>query len=285
MQSRERQRRSDLRRASASANLSAPPGVPTVMLTSHRGALDRWNHHRHHGIVIRFGSDNLRAVPDVATKSRRRTSRARLLCNISKRSHITPVLRSLHWLPVRFRVEYKVLLFVFKAINGMAPAFLAELITVYQPARTLRSSEHTSLADCDWSYRKGFTMTEWWRFSGPDLCGSSPRRAATARPPPVCHRERDYHTDTITSLQSTRCILDQSSTTIRYGPRSRDGERKGRTGEKGRRQCGPFGVHQCPERVRGMSYRTDHTEGRPLRRIAPTKGEIKSRMSGCLSEN
>ncbi|KAJ8014459.1 hypothetical protein DPEC_G00040450 [Dallia pectoralis] len=49
-------------------------------------------------------------------------SAARLLCNISKRSHITPILRSLHWLPVRFRVEYKVLLFVFKAINGMAPA-------------------------------------------------------------------------------------------------------------------------------------------------------------------
>ncbi|XP_019908470.2 protein CBFA2T3 isoform X6 [Esox lucius] len=41
----ERQRRSDPRRASASANLSDPPRVPTVMLTSHRGAMDRWNHH------------------------------------------------------------------------------------------------------------------------------------------------------------------------------------------------------------------------------------------------
>ncbi|RXN31585.1 RNA-directed DNA polymerase from mobile element jockey-like protein [Labeo rohita] len=53
---------------------------------------------------------------------------ARLLSNTSKRSHISPVLRSLHWLPVRFRVEFKILMFVFKAINGLAPVYLAELL-------------------------------------------------------------------------------------------------------------------------------------------------------------
>ncbi|KAF7695156.1 hypothetical protein HF521_006879 [Silurus meridionalis] len=78
---------------------------------------------------------------------------ARLLSNTSKCSHITPVLRSLHWLPVQFRLEYKVLLFVFKAINGLAPAYLAELITVYQPARTLRSSGHTSLVIPKYKYK------------------------------------------------------------------------------------------------------------------------------------
>ncbi|GAA6104584.1 uncharacterized protein LOC116685831 [Tachysurus ichikawai] len=79
---------------------------------------------------------------------------ARLLSNTSKRSHITPVLHSLHWLPVRFRVEYKVLMFVFKAINGLAPAYLTELIKVYQPARSLRSSGHTSLITPKYSYQK-----------------------------------------------------------------------------------------------------------------------------------
>ncbi|KAI5085961.1 hypothetical protein C0J45_3263, partial [Silurus meridionalis] len=58
---------------------------------------------------------------------------------------ITPVLRTLHWLPVRYRVENKLLLFVFKAINGLAPAYLTELLTVYHPARTLHCSGHTSL--------------------------------------------------------------------------------------------------------------------------------------------
>ncbi|GAA6090791.1 uncharacterized protein LOC116685831 [Tachysurus ichikawai] len=79
---------------------------------------------------------------------------ARLLSNTSKRSHITPVLHSLHWLPVRFRVEYKFLMFVFKAINGLAPAYLTELIKVYQPARSLRSSGHTSLVTPKYSYQK-----------------------------------------------------------------------------------------------------------------------------------
>ncbi|XP_041805923.1 uncharacterized protein LOC121615606 [Chelmon rostratus] len=51
-----------------------------------------------------------------------------------------PALRALHWLPVRFRV-----LILFKAINGQAPAYIKELLAIYQPARTLRSSNHISL--------------------------------------------------------------------------------------------------------------------------------------------
>ncbi|RXN12193.1 RNA-directed DNA polymerase from mobile element jockey [Labeo rohita] len=79
---------------------------------------------------------------------------ARLLSDTSKRSHISLVLRSLHWLPVRFRVEFKILMFVFKAINGLAPVYLAELVVVYQPARTLRSSEHTALVMPKFNYKK-----------------------------------------------------------------------------------------------------------------------------------
>ncbi|XP_064869099.1 LOW QUALITY PROTEIN: protein CBFA2T3-like [Oncorhynchus nerka] len=60
----ERQRRSDLRRASTSAstsaNLTAPPRVPTVMLTSHRGTLCRRNPH-----MLESGNPNL------ATRSHR----------------------------------------------------------------------------------------------------------------------------------------------------------------------------------------------------------------------
>ncbi|KAI5613009.1 hypothetical protein C0J50_4251, partial [Silurus asotus] len=52
---------------------------------------------------------------------------AHLLFNTSKRSHITPVLRC---------------------------AYLAKLITVYQPARTLRSSGHTSLVIPNYKYKK-----------------------------------------------------------------------------------------------------------------------------------
>ena len=45
----------------------------------------------------------------------------------------------LHWLPVCYRTQYKLLLYVLKALNGLAPVYLKDLVTVYEPARTLRS--------------------------------------------------------------------------------------------------------------------------------------------------
>lgn len=65
---------------------------------------------------------------------------ARLLTGTKKRKHITPVLASLHWLPIRFRIDFKVLLIVFKILTGLAPLYLKELIQVRYPARALRSS-------------------------------------------------------------------------------------------------------------------------------------------------
>ncbi|XP_061086404.1 uncharacterized protein LOC133121220 [Conger conger] len=64
---------------------------------------------------------------------------ARLLTGKKKREHITPALTSLHWLPVRYRINLKILLFVFKAMNGLAPTYLSELLNMYTPARSLRS--------------------------------------------------------------------------------------------------------------------------------------------------
>ncbi len=45
---------------------------------------------------------------------------ARLLTGAKKHDHITPILASLHWLPVSFRIQFKILLIVFKALNGQA---------------------------------------------------------------------------------------------------------------------------------------------------------------------
>ena len=70
---------------------------------------------------------------------------ARLLTGHKKRDHITPILASLHWLPIRFRIDFKILLFVFKALNGLAPAYIAELLQCYTPARALRSADQLLL--------------------------------------------------------------------------------------------------------------------------------------------
>ena len=59
--------------------------------------------------------------------------------------HITPVLRNLHWLPVQSRITYKILLLTYKALNGMAPVYISELLHIYKPSRSLRSANQNLL--------------------------------------------------------------------------------------------------------------------------------------------
>ena len=70
---------------------------------------------------------------------------ARLVTRTRSSEHITPVLRRLHWLPVRQRITYKVLLLTYKALNGMAPKYIADLLQPYTPTRQLRSSSKNLL--------------------------------------------------------------------------------------------------------------------------------------------
>ena len=65
---------------------------------------------------------------------------ARLITLTKKRQHITPVLKSLHWLPVVTRVDFKVLLLIYMSLNRLAPQYVTDLLSEYQPPRMLRSS-------------------------------------------------------------------------------------------------------------------------------------------------
>ncbi len=64
---------------------------------------------------------------------------ARILTRTRKSEHITPVLRSLHWLPVTFRIDFKLLLLVYKSLNGLGPKYMSDMLTEYKPNRPLRS--------------------------------------------------------------------------------------------------------------------------------------------------
>ena len=68
-------------------------------------------------------------------------SAARLLTGSHRYNHITPILIQLHWLPVEQRIIYKIILLTFKALNGLAPQYIAEMISHYEPSRCLRSSK------------------------------------------------------------------------------------------------------------------------------------------------
>ena len=54
---------------------------------------------------------------------------ARILTRTPKIDHITPVLASLHWLPVK--ADFKVLLLTYKALHGLAPTYLSDLVLSY----------------------------------------------------------------------------------------------------------------------------------------------------------
>ncbi len=64
---------------------------------------------------------------------------ARVLTRSRKYDHITPILQSLHWLPIKFRISYKILLLAYKALNDLAPAYLTNLLSRYNPTRSLRN--------------------------------------------------------------------------------------------------------------------------------------------------
>ena len=59
--------------------------------------------------------------------------------------HITAILRRLHWLPVRARISFKTACLCFNAITSSTPAHLSDILHLYSPSRTLRSSANTRL--------------------------------------------------------------------------------------------------------------------------------------------
>jgi len=66
---------------------------------------------------------------------------ARAVCQATWSSSATDLRRSLHWLPVKQRIDYKVAVVTFKAQSTGVPAYLASLVDNNVPTRTLRSAD------------------------------------------------------------------------------------------------------------------------------------------------
>ena len=78
----------------------------------------------------------------ISQLQKRQNHAARIITKWRKYDHITPVLVDLHWLPVKQKIDFKILLLTYKALNGLAPAYMRELLIPYSPKRTLRSTEN-----------------------------------------------------------------------------------------------------------------------------------------------
>lgn len=64
---------------------------------------------------------------------------ARLILRKRKFDSATPLLKTLHWLPVEKRLIYKICTIVFKSLNTEEPGYLRQHLSVYTPSRNLRS--------------------------------------------------------------------------------------------------------------------------------------------------
>lgn len=72
-------------------------------------------------------------------------SAARLLTGTRSRDYITPILASLHWLPVKYRIEFKILLFVFQSLHGLPPRYISDLLCPTPSHSDLQNS-------CSWLF-------------------------------------------------------------------------------------------------------------------------------------
>ena len=55
---------------------------------------------------------------------------ARLIFGLRRFDHVTPIFQELHWLPIRARIIFKIICFVFKCLHSMAPVYLQSLLHI-----------------------------------------------------------------------------------------------------------------------------------------------------------
>ena len=73
---------------------------------------------------------------------------ARLVTLSGKCTHITPILKQLHWLSMVQRIIFKISMFVFKTIHGVSPTYLCSLVKPYEPLRgNMRSANKLLLTE------------------------------------------------------------------------------------------------------------------------------------------
>ena len=70
---------------------------------------------------------------------------ARVIYGAKKFDHVTPLLKDLHWLPVSYRISFKIALLAYKCINGSAPSYLSDFLVTKSKTRCLRSNSKNTL--------------------------------------------------------------------------------------------------------------------------------------------
>ena len=71
---------------------------------------------------------------------------ARVVTNTSKFEHITPILKKLHWLPIKQRIDYELCLLTYKTLQIQQPTYLYNSLSFPSHALSTRSSDSSVLS-------------------------------------------------------------------------------------------------------------------------------------------
>ena len=80
-------------------------------------------------------------VATINKLQRAQNNLARVVCQCRGRSDARPLLRSLRWLPIRQRIEYKIALITYKALKSSNPPYRVDLLEIQVTSRAVRSSD------------------------------------------------------------------------------------------------------------------------------------------------
>ena len=67
---------------------------------------------------------------------------ARMITGDSREIESVKVLRKLHWLPIRARIQYKIILLTYNALNNTAPQYMIDMLSIQTNVRSTRSSNN-----------------------------------------------------------------------------------------------------------------------------------------------
>ena len=99
---------------------------------------------------------------------------ARLILRKTNRDSITDCMKTLHWLPIEYRIKFKILTLTFKCLRGEGPSYLCNLLIENKPSRQgLRSQKLLHLLVIPRTKYKTFTSRSF-STAAPTLWNSLP---------------------------------------------------------------------------------------------------------------
>lgn len=99
---------------------------------------------------------------------------ARLVLGAKRRDPSAPLLKQLHWLPIKERIDYKLALLVYKCLNNTAPQYLSNLVKTPPVSKyNLRSHNDKTLLQVPRTNTKAAERS--FSFAGPAIWNTLPQ--------------------------------------------------------------------------------------------------------------